>query len=296
VGSDTKQNKTVVTVVSKITERPVSRDACLVVIYGEDLGRRHVLDKERVLIGRSSKADIVIDQESISRNHAQIVEAGRSLVIKDLGSTNGTYVNDEPVVNAQPLRDGDLVKVGHTIFKFLTGSNIEHSYHEEIYRLTTVDGLTQIFNKRYFLENLERECSRSQRYARDLTLILFDLDHFKQINDTYGHLAGDHVLKQVAQVIRAKIRRDDLLARYGGEEFAILLPEIDREQGLAFAEKVRSIVESYPFVFEDTKIAVTVSLGLATIRGELVEPLDFVKRADENLYRAKRTGRNRVCG
>jgi diguanylate cyclase (GGDEF)-like protein len=290
-----RQSKTVVTVVSKITDKPAPRDACLVVIYGEDLGKKHSLDKTSILIGRSTKADIYIDQESISRNHAKIVDTGKALVIRDLGSTNGTYVNDEPV-SEHHLRDGDLVKIGHTIFKFLAGDNIENAYHEEIYRLTTMDGLTQVYNKRYFLENQEREISRSHRYARPLSLILFDLDHFKHVNDTYGHLAGDYVLKQVAQVIRAKIRREDFLSRYGGEEFAILLPEIDRDQALTFAEKIRGIVEKYPFVFDGTQIPVTISLGVATISAERIEPLDFIKRADENLYRAKRTGRNRVCG
>jgi diguanylate cyclase (GGDEF)-like protein len=292
-----KSSKTVVTVVGPLQtprEAP-SGEACLVVIYGEDLGKKHPLDKASILIGRSTKSDIQIDQESISRNHAKIIDTGKALVLRDLGSTNGTYVNDEPVAEHH-LRDGDIVKVGHTIFKFLSGNNIEHAYHEEIYRLTTVDGLTQVYNKRYFLETLDREISRSHRYARQLTLILFDIDHFKQVNDTYGHLAGDYVIKQVAQVIKAKSRREDFLARYGGEEFAILLPEIGREQGLAFAEKIRDIVEKYPFVFDETKIAVTVSLGLATICAEQIEPLDFIKRADENLYRAKRTGRNRVCG
>jgi two-component system cell cycle response regulator len=293
-GFEMKQQKTVVTVISKITDRPIVRDSCLVVIYGEDLGKKHALDKASILIGRSSKSDIQIDQESISRNHAKIVDTGKAHIIRDLGSTNGTYVNDGPIAEHM-LRDGDLIKIGHTIFKFLSGNNIENSYHEEIYRLTTVDGLTQVYNKRYFVEMLEREISRCHRYGRHLTLILFDLDHFKQINDTYGHLAGDFVLKQVAQVIKAKIRREDLLARYGGEEFAILLPEIDPEQGLTFAEKIRQIVENYPFVFEETRIRVAVSLGVASVLGELMQPAEFIKRADEQLYRAKRSGRNRVC-
>jgi diguanylate cyclase (GGDEF)-like protein len=292
-GARMKQNKTVVTVISKITDKPILRDSCLVVIYGDDLGKKHPIDKASLLIGRSSKSDIHIDQESISRNHAKIVDTGKALVIRDLGSTNGTYVNDEPVAE-HLLRDGDLIKIGHTIFKFLSGNNIENAYHEEIYRLTTVDGLTQVWNKRYFLETLEREISRCHRYQRPLTLILFDLDHFKGVNDTFGHLAGDFVLKQVAQVIRAKIRREDFLARYGGEEFAILLPEIEREHGITFAEKIRQIVEKYPFVFEQTRIPVAISLGLTSAHGELVPPVDFIKRADENLYQAKRSGRNRV--
>ncbi len=195
-------------------------------------------------MGRSSKCDIQIDQESISRNHSKIVNTGKSILIRDLGSTNGTYVNDEPV-DEYVLRDGDLIKIGRTIFKFLTGGNIENAYHEEIYRLTTIDGLTQIFNKRYFLETLEREVARAHRYRRALSLVMFDIDHFKKINDSYGHLAGDYVLKQLAQTVRSKIRREDCFARYGGEEFAIVLPEIDAAGAQPFAEKIRQIVEKH---------------------------------------------------
>ncbi len=220
-----------------------------------------------MVIGRSSKCDIQIDQESISRNHSKIVNTGKSIMIRDLGSTNGTYVNDE-LVDEYVLRDGDLIKIGRTIFKFLSGGNIENAYHEEIYRLTTVDGLTQIFNKRYFLETLEREIARAQRYRRPLSLVMFDIDHFKKINDGFGHLAGDYVLKQLAQTVKRKIRREDCFARYGGEEFAIVLPEIDGANALPFAEKIRQIVEKTEFKFENTRIPVTISMGVASIDAE----------------------------
>ncbi|HZS41855.1 MAG TPA: GGDEF domain-containing protein, partial [Polyangia bacterium] len=179
------RSKTVVTVISKISERPAGKDACLVVIYGLELGRKYNLETANVIIGRSSKSEIQIDQESVSRNHAKIINTGKSIILRDLGSTNGTYVNDQ-LIDEYVLRDGDFIKIGRTIFKFLSGGNIENAYHEEIYRLTTVDGLTQIFNRRYFLEQLEREVSRAKRYRRELSLILFDIDHFKAINDTYG--------------------------------------------------------------------------------------------------------------
>src|SRR5438094_151582 len=129
---DTKgKNKTVVTVISKIAERPVGKEACMVVIYGMDLGKKYNLDQATIILGRSSKTDIQIDQESVSRNHAKIINNGKSILIRDLGSTNGTYVNDE-LIDEHVLRDGDLVKIGRTIFKFLTGGNIESAYHEEI--------------------------------------------------------------------------------------------------------------------------------------------------------------------
>jgi diguanylate cyclase (GGDEF)-like protein len=286
------RSKTVVTVISKISERPVGKDACLVVIYGLELGRKYNLDTTNIVIGRSSKSEIQIDQESVSRNHAKIINTGKSIILRDLGSTNGTYVNDQ-LIDEYVLRDGDFIKIGRTIFKFLSGGNIENAYHEEIYRLTTVDGLTQVFNRRYFLEQLEREVSRAKRYRRELSLILFDIDHFKVINDSYGHLAGDYVLKQLATVVKGKIRREDVLARYGGEEFAIILPEIDAPNAVQMADKVRRLVEKAPFKFEETKIAVTVSVGCASV-GDADDAATLIKRTDDKLYEAKGAGRNCV--
>jgi diguanylate cyclase (GGDEF)-like protein len=291
--NDKVRSKTVVTVISRISEKPVGKEACLVVIYGMDLGKKYNLDQQAMIIGRSSKSDIQVDQESVSRNHAKIINTGKSIIMRDLGSTNGTYVNDE-LIDEYVLRDGDFIKIGRTIFKFLTGNNIENSYHEEIYRLTTIDGLTQIYNKRYFLETLEREISRSHRYRRELSLIMFDIDHFKKINDTYGHLAGDYVLKQLASVIKARIRREDIMARYGGEEFAIILPEIDQVNAAQFADKIRKLIEKTVFKFEETKIPVTISVGVTSLSTDLASPTDFIKIADDKLYQAKSEGRNKV--
>jgi len=288
------RGKTVVTVISKISERQSTGDSALVVIYGMDLGRKFDLSKPQFTIGRSSKCDVQIDQESISRNHAVLINDGKRVLVKDLGSTNGTYVNDTLVSGEYQVKNGDLIKIGRTIFKFIGGGNIESEYHEEIYRLTTVDGLTQIFNKRYFTENVEREISRAHRYGRALTLTMFDIDHFKQINDTFGHLAGDHVLKQLASLVRTKIRREDVFARYGGEEFAILLPEVPLKSASTTAEKIRKLVEEHPFRFEDETIPVTVSLGCATLTKDLQDTSALIKAADDRLYAAKHAGRNRV--
>lgn len=289
------QNDTVVTVISKISERPVDLDAALVVIYGLELGRKYDLRTEQTLIGRAAKAEIQVDQESISRNHACITNTSRGVFIKDLGSTNGTFVNDEPVQGEQSLRNGDLVKIGRTIFKFIAGGNIETAYHDEIYRLTTMDGLTQIYNRRYFEEALEREVSRSRRYERSLSLVMFDVDHFKQVNDRYGHLAGDHVLKQLASTLRTRIRREDVFARYGGEEFGLLLPEIDLAGAVALADKARRLVEKQRFEFDKNVIPVTVSLGVAILESTHRDLVDLKRAADGKLYEAKSAGRNRVC-
>lgn len=316
-------DNTVITVIKNRIQAPEQsgEEACLVVINGIELGKKYALSQPTTVIGRSSKGDIQIDEEAISRSHATIYDTGEQYLLKDMASTNGTFVNDHQITN-QPLRDGDQIKIGRTIFKFLTGSNIESSYHEEIYRLTTVDGLTQVFNKRYFLKAIEQEMSRSIRYDRDLSLIMCDLDHFKAINDTYGHLAGDHILKMVAQRINSQVRRDDIFARYGGEEFVLLLPEIKRAQASRIAEKIRAIVAAEPFEFDDTQIHVTLSLGVADLEEfrqmtpaivtgvpessgslessstteaqDIVNFHPFIKLADDRLYQAKERGRNRV--
>ncbi len=290
--------ETRITKISKLQERIAGSAgvSCLVTIHGPDLGKKYILDEEEFTIGRDVKNNIVVDLDNVSRRHAKIItRAGKSYVV-DLGSTNGTYLNDAEVLEETPLRSGDYVKVGGSIFKFLSGGNIESLYHEEIYQLTIVDGLTQVNNKRYFLEFLEREMGRCHRYNRALSLIMFDIDHFKKINDVNGHLAGDYVLREMASVVKQRIRKEECFARYGGEEFAVVMPEAGGENARRFAEKVRRLVSDHPFAFEGKEINVTVSLGVADMTGEMTEPLQFIKVADQNLYKAKKAGRNRVVG
>ena len=230
----------------------------------------------------------------MSRNHCRLTFHGSHYSVRDLRSTNGTYVNDNLVDEDVHLRDGDQVKVGRTILKFITSGNIEASYHEEIYRLMTIDGLTELHNKRYFDEMLEREVSRSSRYERTFSLVIFDLDHFKKINDSFGHLAGDAVLRQLGILIKGRLRRDDVIARVGGEEFALLLPEVDVEGGRQTAEKLREAVDAFDFVFEGSALDVTISAGVAQWVDGVADGKDLLRIADEKLYAAKRNGRNRV--
>src|SRR4029077_14156994 len=153
----------------------------------------------------------------------------------DDGSTNGSYVNEEQIMREARLDNGDRIKIGPTIFKFLSGQDVEAQYHEEIYRMTIIDGLTQVHVRRYLLESLDKELMRARRHSRDLSFLMADIDNFKNINDRHGHLVGDYVLKEVARLIQQRIRRDEVLARYGGEEFAIILPETTREGGRSLA-------------------------------------------------------------
>jgi diguanylate cyclase (GGDEF)-like protein len=281
-------------------------EACLVLIYppGPSLGRRFPIGDKEVVLGRGADCDVLLDRDAVSRRHARIERLERNGAsgsggeggwrVVDLGSTNGTYVNDVPV-QERALRDGDRVKIGNTIFKFLMGGNVESAYHEEIYRMTIVDGLTQIYNKRYFLEHLDRELARCGRSRRPLSLVMFDIDHFKRINDDHGHLTGDHILRELASRVKRRVRRDEVFARYGGEEFAVVLPEAGHENAVSYGEKLRRLVESEPFAFEQEKIPVTVSVGVATVFEE-VPAATFIKAADDCLYRAKRNGRNQVVG
>lgn len=291
----TNPNKTVITVITAAPKKVDARDGCLIVIYGEDLGRRIGLGNEPCIVGRSSKCDLHIEQESVSRNHSRISRGPNGYAVRDLGSTNGTYVNDQLIADDWVLRDGDQLKIGRTIFKFIVGTNMEAQYHEEIYRLMTIDGLTELHNKRFFNEALDREMSRCKRYARLFSLVLFDIDHFKHINDTFGHLAGDHVLRQLGGVIRTSIRRDDVPARTGGEEFSVIMPESAIEGAVVLAEKLRRAIQETSFAFEGTIIPVTVSLGVAQWNPAIEDPNELVKSADQKLYEAKRSGRNRVC-
>jgi two-component system, cell cycle response regulator len=271
---------------------------CLVVIYTKEptlLGKRFVLDHSPTRVGRGADNQIVLDGDSVSRRHAQFRQQGEAWVIVDDGSTNGTYCNDEQITREVVLKNGDRVKVGPTIFKYFSGADVEAQYHEEIYRMTIIDGLTQIYNKRYLYEALERELIRGRRHERELCILMFDIDHFKRINDVHGHLAGDYVLKEVARVVQARIRRDEVFARYGGEEFAIILPETPISGAAALAETLRQKVADYSFVFQADSIKVTISLGAAMMEDGDRTASDLIKRADEKLYQAKRTGRNRVC-
>jgi two-component system cell cycle response regulator len=291
-----RTNETVVTKVDleDQTKAPAG-DSCLVVFYGQNIGRRYFLNKPEIIIGRSDSANIQVDQDSVSRHHVKILtdtSLGQSR-IRDLDSTNGTFVNNLRVMEGD-LRDGDIVRVGQTIFKHLSGTNIETKYHEEIYRLTTIDGLTEAYNKRFFVDALERELNRAARYGRGISLAMFDIDHFKKVNDTHGHLAGDYVLRELALLVSQNVRRQDILARYGGEEFAVILPEIDAAGSLLVCEKLRYLTEKFPFSYNGTTIQVTISLGIQNFDGAFKGIEDFIAQADAKLYAAKQAGRNRV--
>ena len=272
-------------------------EACLVHIYprGPAMGKRYPLGTNSVELGRSEGCQIRIQDNSVSRKHAKITPNEDGYTVEDQQSTNGTFVNDALTKGAHPLNDGDYVRVGNCIYRYLTGGNIESEYHEEIYRLTIIDGLTQINNQRFLMDFLDREVARSNRHHRPLSLLMLDLDKFKSINDDHGHLCGDYVLRELSERMRHTVRREDLFARYGGEEFAFVLVETLQPQAIEVAERIRKTVAEKPFTYDSQTFHITVSVGVATTHGE--KPLtsaEFIKMGDDNLYTAKRTGRNKV--
>ena len=252
------------------------------------------LPDKTITMGRDSDCDLVLADHDISRRHATIESIGGEHIVHDLGSTNGTVVNNKRVEQAT-LSSGDTIRVGKTILKFLRGNDIEKQYHETVYSMMVNDGLTGIPNKRYLQEVMGRELIRSQRHSRPLAIAVLDIDHFKAVNDKFGHLAGDAVLRELAARIRNVIRKDELFASYGGEEFVVVMPEASLEQAGAFAERIRALVADTPIVVESTPFAVTVSIGVTATVGESGLTVEqFFERADRNLYQAKSGGRNRV--
>jgi len=247
-----------------------------------------------VVIGRENDCDFVLNDDDVSRHHARIEVSSSQYTITDLESTNGTLVNNRKVSQAV-LASGDMIRVGKTILKFLRGNDVETQYHETVYLMMISDGLTGIPNKRFFLDAIQRELARTQRHKRPLSLAVLDIDHFKMINDKYGHLAGDAVLRELCARIKQVVRKDEVFARFGGEEFVVLLPESTLEQACLFAERMRTITANDAVCVEGATIQVTISIGVAYTSGdEEISADDLIARADAKLYDAKRNGRNRV--
>ncbi|MGE0174267.1 MAG: diguanylate cyclase [Oligoflexales bacterium] len=268
--------------------------ACLVQYNGTNLGKRYFLDTSDMVIGRAPNASIFINEQSVSRQHAKCSRAGDDIEIEDLGSSNGTHINDKKIANKQILRDGDIIRLGTILFKYFAHNNIENVFHDKIYRMATIDAGTQTFNKKYFLESLESEFKFSKSFDRELSLIYFDLDFFKKVNDTYGHNAGDFILKETSSLVKKAVRKDDIFCRFGGEEFVVLLPNTNAKVAYELAERIRKTVEKHAFAFDNVKIKQTLSLGVSQLNKDMTAPKEFLDDADKKLYKSKQTGRNKV--
>jgi len=249
----------------------------------------------RMDLGRSMSVEVPMPEVlSISRRHARLEYNGRQVTLRDLGSTNGTYVNGGLIEGPTVLRSGDRFQVAGVHFKFLHEQDPEHAYYETIYHLVTRDGLTEIYNKRKYDEEAEREFARALRHERPLSLIMFDLDDFKDINDNYGHLCGDFVLKQVTQTASELLRPEQVFARVGGDEFVILTPETGLEGARRLADKLCRRVASLDYTYAEFSVGVSCSFGVASLEPGMVEPNDLYDAADQELIAAKRAGRNQV--
>ena len=269
---------------------------CLVVIHAPDrrmLGVHLPLARAEVILGRDAGCDLVLDADDVSRRHARVQADGRGHELEDLGSTNGSFVGDERV-SSRSLLPGDLIRLGSVVLKYLAGDDVEALYHSELKRLAQEDPLTGIAHKGTFQDALAREVARAHRHGSALSVAILDVDHFKAVNDRYGHLAGDHVLRELPLLVRPLVRAEQLLARVGGEELALLLPDVTLEKAALFAEKVRHFVEAHAFLFQGERIAVTVSIGVAALLPDDCDGDALLARADARLYQAKRDGRNRV--
>ena len=266
--------------------------ACLVVIRGHNVGQKFDLDHE-LTVGRDVTTNICLDDGLVSRKHAKFTPEGPGIRLFDLCSTNGTFVNDKPVTSTF-LDDGDQVTIGKTIFKFISSNNIEAAYHQQIYTMARFDGLTGIHNRPTFDNTIANVIAKSTRSGLPLALMLFDIDHFKRCNDSFGHRAGDHVLKQVAALVSSHAREGDFVARYGGEEFAVILYNLPWPGPPRFADHVRGLIQVTRFEFEGQHIPVTISAGVAEWHPSMQSEAALIELADQRLYRAKQAGRNQI--
>ena len=270
------------------------RRACLTILTGSAAGQLFKCGKSTIVMGRSPQADLKLDDDGISRNHARLrCETGRSWV-SDLASRNGTFVNGERIDGDVELKDGDKIQVGRgTVLRFGFQDALDESFHENLLSSALRDGLTKLFNKRYLMDRLDSELKFAQRHETSLSLLLIDLDHFKKVNDTHGHLAGDAVLAHIAQVLTRAVRNEDVVARFGGEEFAIILRAIGLEPAVQMAERLRKNIEAARVKCAAGELKATISIGVAGFPSTAAKtPEQLVEAADQALYRAKHDGRN----
>jgi diguanylate cyclase (GGDEF)-like protein len=256
----------------------------------------HKIDGPELIIGRAASATVRLNDDGISRRHCRIMMVSGQLMIEDLGSANGTLVNGE-LIQQQPLKEGDKIRLGATTtLKFTYQDKLDESFQQQMIDAALRDGLTRTYNKKFFQDRLETEFSYARRHKTMLSLVMFDVDYFKRVNDTYGHLAGDAVLVRLAGIAQATIRTEDVLARYGGEEFAIICRGTALLNAGVLGERLRVRVEQENFDYQGSRLPVTISVGVAALPEANVNTSnELIRDADSALYEAKASGRNRVC-
>ena len=269
-------------------------DPYLVILSGLDQGKQYHLYRQFNTLGRNGDVDISIMDSKVSRNHGSLIIYPDCIVLKDNQSTNGCYINDIRV-ESQEVETSARIRVGNTIMKIEYKNASEVKLENALYNAANTDSLTKILNRHAFMCRAEEDVLSSIKNNESLTIIMCDVDHFKRINDSFGHPAGDRILMDLAELIQAQMRKDDMLARYGGEEFIMLLRNEDVDSIVKLAERIRGKVEQYDFSFEDTHIPTTLSIGVCNRNGKEISSLSsLIKEADNALYQAKNNGRNRV--
>jgi diguanylate cyclase (GGDEF)-like protein len=293
-----QDDKTIIRRPPRPAEQPKEMKAYLIVLSGTLVGKMFELSGSQLVIGRATDADIRLDDDGVSRMHARMdCASGGEITLVDLESTNGTFVNGSQI-RSQALRDGDRIQIGSvTVLKFSYQDSLEEQFQQQLYESATRDALTQAYNKRFFTDQLAIDYTHAIRHGLPLSLLMFDIDFFKKVNDTYGHDAGDAVLRTLATAVMDSIRNEDVYCRVGGEEFAVIMRDCDQKSAMVLGERLRALVEKTPISHGDRTLNVTISVGVATLdttrhkRGE-----QLTAEADKYLYDAKRSGRNRVCG
>jgi diguanylate cyclase (GGDEF)-like protein len=290
----TGTRNTETSVAAPASTRRLAANPVLTIVEGNDAGRVVRVDRDELVIGRAPECDIVLFDTGVSRKHASVQRRGADIVLSDLGSKNGTFVDGE-AVSVRRLSMNDVFHVGPNVrIRLSMLDEAEEKLARQLYDSSMRDALTRTFNRRYFSQRLETEIAFAARHKTDLSVIAFDVDHFKALNDTHGHAAGDEALSEIARAVQGMLRSEDVLARVGGEEFAILLRGVSPGDAVICAERVRAAVERVQLSFEGVPVRVTVSLGVAALSEGREESL--VKLADGRLYEAKRAGRNCVRG
>jgi two-component system cell cycle response regulator len=273
-------------------------EACLIIVRGTPQGHSFFLTTNDAVIGRDPKTDITLNDSSVSRNHARVLkQPDGTICFMDLGSSNGSFINGQKIPSKTPMKlsKEDMIKVGEIVLKFLPAGALESIYWGNMQQAAYTDPLTKIYNKRFLQEALEAEFKRSKALHTDFSILFFDIDHFKKVNDTYGHDAGDYVLTELSAKIRTNfVRPKDVFARNGGEEFVMILTNTHAEQAREIAETIRSAIESHQFIHEGKRIPVTTSIGVAELQTTMESPSTLVKLADKAMYEAKQSGRNKV--
>ena len=293
------------------SDAPAERERrpALVFLRGELLAAPIPLERSGVILGRALEADVRVNDARASRMHARIdtlrddATGETRYRITDLNSTNGTLLNGHPITEAF-LTDGDKLIIGEHLLRFDMLDDIDREFQRHIHRLLAHDELTGLLTSKSFFSELRREAARAETEGRPFCVLMMDLDHFKEVNDTLGHLVGSQTLEDVGACITRALRAGDVAARFGGEEFAAFLLNADCVQGLVAAERVRAAIEDYAFsatrrgsvaAHDDRPpLHITISIGVAAYPDDARDPIELIELADTALYRAKNLGRNRV--